>query len=1314
MPPVVLTSHPLPSDLRQFALGLLPSEHAGPIEEHVADCRSCWDTLQQLPQDDPLVDGLRAAHRTPTAPPAATLGGISPPNPARDSIGDYELIAELSRGGMGVVYKARQRSLNRFVALKMILAGQLATKDEVERFRREAEAAATLDHPNIVPVYEVGEHRGQHFFSMKLMKGGTLAEHTIGRPQDPVATAWLLVRIARAVHHAHQRGILHRDLKPGNILLQWDENDAGGGLGSSPLSRCQPHVTDFGLAKRLAGHDTLTRTGMLVGTPAYMAPEQAAGGTSSVAADVYSLGAILYELLAGRPPFAAASWLETLELARTQEPGSLRQLRPETPRDLETICLHCLRKEPEKRYASVAALADDLERFLAHEPIAARRVAEWERVTLWARRRPAIAGLLVLAIVGLVGGTIVSTFFAVRANAAARANRELAHTNGELARSNGELASRNARLAETAQDERVQATLRLADSFAERGLDLASQGREREALLWFAHAASRSHSLDAERTRRNVQRYQRLQVRLAHPVAVLPNKTGIERLNVHPSGKYLLVRTHRGYRPMLWNVVKQQQAAWPAGVPSDYCLAWSPDGRWLATGDNGHVKLLPFPECLEGEERREPPGGETPDGPSPHIIPAEPGPVRRIEFDPTGRLLAFAKDKAVRIWDRRAEAFIGEPLLHANSVKGFLFDAGLRRFVTFDEAHRFHVFELSPAGDTFSVSAAPILAGQHLSPTTWTHRRPCFLQGGDMLVTSPDVSQLQLWNLRTKQAEASIPSGGQFYSFVPLNAAEVLVGGNTGNSGVGGWAILSTADPKRFQVVRGAPSHVGDCLSVAYCPATDQAFFGSQFGENQLWSVRQGRPVPCSATRATGCLAAAWSSDGRWLATADYNREIVVWEFSRDSRLTNREMSSDEVAADPLAPRIHEGGGEFALCLGSRSHRCDFSADSRWLAVTEFGGTTSVYDLRSLQRLATLPVPPSGRALKPYFLANADRLAVYVSLSDKRRRVDVWNWRTGERVQDFELPITPGIGQLLPELSQTPDRRHLIAPCDEFVVRLTANDEGHVTAERLDPAEPIERLGISRDGRFVAGQVRKRDSVVHQYEFGVPASQREFPHGESLRGVAYSPDSRRLATCGTDQTVKVWEAATGKLLVGPLRHSWWVYSTEFSSDGRHLLTFGKDAAASLWDLSTGDLVTAPFRGERDILARFRPGRDEVLIADAYGWLHFWDGRHAERQWPALRLASNTEELWLRARTLTLSPDGRFAAVGGTGALQVVDLAPLDDRRVFPTANLIDEAELLSGYRLLPNGQPARLTGDEWRRRFEASRTSGTRGGSATK
>jgi len=325
----------------------------------------------QSPHDQPTVAVLG---QDPSAMPAA-------PEPTHIRyFGDHEITREIARGGMGVVFQARQISLNRLVALKMILAGQLADDTDVKRFYTEAEAAANLDHPGIVPIFEVGQHEGQHYFSMGFVEGQSLSQRLADGPLPPRQAAELIGRVSEAIEYAHQRGVIHRDLKPANILLDQNGN---------------PRVTDFGLAKKVKGDSGLTGSGQIMGTPSYMPPEQAGGPRGEVGppADVYALGATLYALLTGRPPFQAASVMDTVIQVISDEPVPPRRLNPAVDRDLETICLKCLEKVPARRYATAAALGEDLRRFLAGEPVLARPIGAPARCWRWCRRRPVVAGL---------------------------------------------------------------------------------------------------------------------------------------------------------------------------------------------------------------------------------------------------------------------------------------------------------------------------------------------------------------------------------------------------------------------------------------------------------------------------------------------------------------------------------------------------------------------------------------------------------------------------------------------------------------------------------------------------------------------------------------------------------------------------------------------------------------------------------------------------------------------------------------------------------------------------------------------------------
>ncbi len=387
------TSHPDPTSLAAFGLGKLEDGESAAIAGHIAACDACRGVVEAVADD--TVAGLfrDAGGRGPADGLASPTNGRSgPPAPA-----GYDVLELVGEGGMGVVFKARHLALGRLVALKQIRPEILAGRDGLARFRREAEAAARLRHPNIVPIYDVGRLDGVPYYAMEYVEGGTLAARLAAGPLDADAAARLVETLARAVEHAHGAGVVHRDLKPGNVLL-------------APDLEC-PKIGDFGLAK--SGDDDVARTctGAILGTPNYMAPEQAEGGSRRVGppADVYALGAIFYEALTARPPFHAASTLETLELVRLADPAPPRRLRAGLPRDLETIALKCLEKAPDRRYASARALAEDLRRYLDRVPILARPSSPPERLVKWARRRPwraVSAGLGVVAAAGLVAGTL--------------------------------------------------------------------------------------------------------------------------------------------------------------------------------------------------------------------------------------------------------------------------------------------------------------------------------------------------------------------------------------------------------------------------------------------------------------------------------------------------------------------------------------------------------------------------------------------------------------------------------------------------------------------------------------------------------------------------------------------------------------------------------------------------------------------------------------------------------------------------------------------------------------------------------------------
>ncbi len=578
-------------------------------------------------RDAPTIDG--------PAPAAVPADG---PRQVR-YFGDYELVQEIARGGMGVVYRARQVSLNRPVALKMILAGQLASETDVRRFHVEAEASANLDHPGIVPIYEVGQHEGQHFFSMGFVEGQSLSQRLADGPLPAREAAELIRRVSEAIEYAHQHGVIHRDLKPANILLDRNGN---------------PRVTDFGLAKKVQGDSGLTGSGQIMGTPSYMPPEQAGGPRGEVgpAADVYALGATLYALVTGRPPFQAATAMDTVIQVVSDEPVPPRRLNASIPRDLETICLKCLEKEPSRRYASASALAADLGRFLAGEPILARPVARSERAVKWARRKPTIAALL-----GLVTLVTALGFGGVlwQWRAALLARRDAERESGR-AKTQTELAEQRLQDTLKAQAKEREQT-KLAESRLQESREARVKEREQTEL-------ARQRLQDAVKA----QAKEKAQTELAEQRLYDVRMNLVQHYWEDYNGQFMqqgldeqLPANHggidrRGFEWFYWQrKIASGHITLKGHTSPVRSVAFSPDGKRIASARSDGIGIVDVWDAATGQETL--------------TLKGHTSYVESLAFSPDGNRIASASaDKTVKVWD----VGTGREIL---TLKGYASDA---------------------------------------------------------------------------------------------------------------------------------------------------------------------------------------------------------------------------------------------------------------------------------------------------------------------------------------------------------------------------------------------------------------------------------------------------------------------------------------------------------------------------------------------------------------------------------------------------------------------------------------------------------------
>jgi eukaryotic-like serine/threonine-protein kinase len=1007
---------------------------------------------------------------TRTGPPVvlASPASVSPPG--------YEILGELGRGGMGIVYKARQVQLDRLVALKMILAGGLAGSAERDRFRTEAEAIARLQHPNIVQVYEVGEHDGKPFFSLEFCSGGSLQQKLNGAPLPPLEAAQLVQTLAHAVQAAHERSVIHRDLKPANVLLASDGT---------------PKITDFGLAKKLDDVGQ-TASGAVMGTPSYMAPEQAAGRVKDVgpAADVYALGAILYELLTGRPPFRGETPMDTLVQVLGWEPAPPRRLQPKVPRDLEVVCLKCLEKEPARRYPSALALAEELRRFLAHEPIQARPLSAPARLWRWCRRKPALAAATGLAAAALAAVVVLSVRFGLAQS----------RTAGELREALDDAVTNR----KSAQ--RLSARLAL-----DRGIALCEEGEIARGLLWLARSLETAATAGADdlepAIRANLAAWRR---HLCLPRARLEHRTMVSDAAFSPDGKLVLTGDLES-KAHLWDADTGRVVDEPIAIPASpdagmLLVAFKPDGATFLTASWRTGKV----HFWDTKTRRQM-------GP-----PLEPsGEVAAVAFNPDGKLLLTGgHNGTAQLWDADAHKALGAPLAAGKGrVRAVAFHPDGKTCATGCEDGTVRFWDAAtrqPSG----------LALVHRGPISGLAFRP----DGKVLLTGSQDGFARLWDvatgklLREVEAVHGRPLGVAAVAFSP-DGQTFLTGDFDHHARL--WDAASG-------VSRGALQHGSTVRAVAFSPDGRTVVTASNDRTARVWNVPPGTRADRVLAHPSPVLAVACSPDGRLLATGCKDRVVRLWDATTGRRvrdLTGHTGWVEGVAFSPTVGRADAGGrllasagyeGTVRLWDVETGKQQGKAWDQRGavfaVAFSPNGRTVLVGGDKTAQQLGKT-AGESGPVLRHGQLVHGvafspDGLLLATGSADFTARL--WDADTDAFRLGLQHPA------VVSTVAFSPDGRTLLTGCADNLARFWDLAEARVVGRPLAHGGWVLAVAFGRDGRLAAtagGFTARLWDAVTRYPIG-PVLQ----HESFVNAVAFSPDGRTVLTGSDDRTARLWPA----------------------------------------------------------------------------------------------------------------------------------------------------------------------------------------------
>jgi WD40 repeat protein/serine/threonine protein kinase len=1017
--------------------------------------------------------------------------------------GPYELLEEVGRGGWGVVYKARQPSLNRLVAIKVILNAEFASDTERERFRNEAETLAILRHPNIVQVFDFGEHNGKPFFSMEFVSGGSLAQRLSNGPMAERDAAVLVETLARTLHAVHQAGIIHRDLKPTNVLLT-AENTV--------------KVTDFGISKSTDGDSLRTATGSIMGAPCYMAPEQARGTSKHIGpeADIYALGAILYESLTGRPPFRAATAWETMQQVIDQEVVAPNLLQPGLSPDITTICLKCLEKDPASRIQSAEFLADECRRVIDGVPTITRPVTAAERLWRWAKRKPVVASLVGTVAILLVAVAAISAFFALRI---AEKNLKLIQANTDLEEANvsertaKQDAEAKGKEAITARDEARSHLYDAHMTLAQSTWEQSDVGQTVRLLDLYRSPAGKG---DAPRDLRSFEWY--YWDRLSHSELLTLNLKGhtwpLCSVAFSRDGKRL-ASASLDYSVRVYDAATGKEIfTLPGHTDAVRCVAFSQDGTRLASASNDttvkvwdttsrremftlrhSVWICSVAFSSDGMRLASASGDVfdpiTPkdltvwDATNGNLIRTWGGhnfAINSVAFSPDGTRLASASfDKTVKVWD----ATSGRKMLwsgrHTKNVTSVTFSQDGKRLATASEDYSVKVWDATSGGEMLTLRG-------HTSDVNSV----AFSPDGARLASASNDKTVKVWDATSGEAKLMLKGHTSRVTSVAFSQDGKRLRAASFVGKVKEWDSISG---QKTLTLKG---HTGRVTSVAFSQDGQRLASASEDRTMKMWDVTSGQATRTLKEHTGGAFSIAFNADGEMLASARGDpdnpgtlSELRVWDVtSKPKQLTLKE---------------HTGGVTSA----------SFSRDGKLLASASLDRIVTVWNATSGQKTLTL-TGHNTLVRSVAFSANGKWLASGGGPEFGLGEVKLWDATSG-----LESVPLKGVTRTVMSVAFSPDGKLLAAASIDETVKIWDTTSGQQT--------------LTLKG-----------------------------HSGTVMSVAFSPDGKRLVSASDDQTVKVWDITTGQATLTLIEHTGQVTSVAFSPDGKRLASASDDGTIKVW------------------------------------------------------------------------------------------------------------------------------------------------------